>query len=77
MASYRPRITKSKIDFRIGVQLSESQVAMILVALNDFKKRATPFGVCSLSDEGRKDCDNLLELMVSVFHMFPGNGKEA
>lgn len=80
MASYRPRIIKSKPDFRVSVQLSEAQVAMIVVALDDWKKRVfhlTPLGVCSLSDEGRKDCDNLLELMDSVFHMFPGNGKEA
>lgn len=80
MSSHRPRINKSKLEVRIGVQLTDTQVAMIVVALSDWKKRAfhlTPFGVCSLSDQGLKDCDNLLELMDSVFHMFPGNGKEA
>ena len=79
MSSHRPRINKSKpYEVKIGVQLTKTQVAMISVALNDWKERAfhfTPFGVCSLSDEGRKDCDNLFELFHSLFKMFPGNGK--
>lgn len=79
MSSHRPRINKSKPEIRIGVQLNQAQVAMLVAALVEFKERPvhpTPFGPKVLSVEGLMDCKKLLELFHSLFKMFPDNGKE-